>query len=103
MTVQHKDDTNMEDLLKKAFADDLPAEVAAGMRQRIERFRSGKARGEVPSAAWAWFFRRSVWVALSILMLFAGILLQGAKSSSPLADRISALKAEFSSVPTTRR
>lgn len=93
----------MDDLLNRAFAGDLPPDVASGMRRRIERFRAGRTKGEAPSSSRAWFFRRSVWVALSVLMLAAGILLQGAKSSSPLANRISALKAEFSSITTTRR
>jgi hypothetical protein len=103
MTAQHKRDTKMEDLLKRAFADDLPPDVASGMRRRIERFRADKTNGEASSSSRAGLFRRSVWVALSVLMLVAGIVLQGAKSSSPLANRISALKAEFSSVTTTRR
>jgi hypothetical protein len=36
-------------------------------------------------------------------MLAAGILLQGAKASSPLADRISALKAAGLNPEDTRR
>lgn len=103
MSGQHRNGAHVDDLLKRTLADDLPAGVAAGMRQRIERFRAGKAKSKAASAAGAWLLQRGVWVALSILMLVAGILLQGAKSSSPLADRISALKAEFSSVSTTRR
>lgn len=101
MSVQPKDGMKVDDLLIKTFADDLPADVAAGMREKIEHFRAVKTKSG--AAAWAWILRRSVWAALSILMLVAGILLQGAKSSSPLADRISTLKAEFSSVSTTRR
>jgi len=103
MNEKRNEGTDMDDMLKRAFADDLPADVGVGMRERIERFRAGKMKDRARSAASAWFLRRSVWVALSILMLIAGLLLQGSKSSSPLADRISALKVEFSSVSTTRR
>ena len=95
---------DMDEVLRKAFADDLPADVAAGMRERIRSFRAGKAKGEAASReAWAWLFRRGVWAALSILMLVAGILLQGAKASSPLANRISSLKSAYASLGTTRR
>jgi hypothetical protein len=96
---------NLDDLLRKALADDLPPDVAAGMRERMERFRARKTEGKPEAAAgpWAWFFRRGVWATLSILLLVAGILLQGRGSSSPLADRISSVKAAFSSLETTRR
>jgi hypothetical protein len=93
-------------MLRKALADDLPADVAEGMRVRIDRFRAkrtedGEAAGG--ATAWPWFFRRTVWAALSILMLIAGILLQGAKSPSPLADRIASIKAAGSGVEQIRR
>jgi len=103
MSMQNHNGTRVDDLLKKACADDLPAEVAAGMRERIRRFRMERPEDEGRSGVRSLLFHRAVWAALSILMLIAGILLQGAKSSSPLADRISALKAEFSSVSTIRR
>jgi hypothetical protein len=92
-----------DDLLRKAFPDDLPADVAAGMRERIDRFRAGKTRHRMPPAAWAWLFRRSVWAVLSILMLAAGILLQGERASSPLADRISAIKTANLDIEQIRR
>lgn len=100
--------TEIDDLLRQALADDLPADVEAGMRRRIARFREAKAEGratrrERGAAARAWLFRRSVWAALSLLLLAAGILLQGGKSSSPLADRIAAIKTEFASLEPTRR
>jgi hypothetical protein len=94
---------DMDDLMRKALADDLPADVAVGMRERIKHFRAGKMKDGARSAARAWFLRRSVWAALSILMLIAGILLQGSKSSSPLADRISSIKTAYASLETTRR
>ena len=103
MTDQLDKNADMDELVRKALADDLPADVAAGMRERIGRFRAGRLEGGAPSAAWAWFLRRGVWAALSILMLVAGILLQGAKSSSPLADRISAIKTAYASLEAPRR
>ena len=100
--------TKIDDLLRQALADDLPADVEAGMRRRIERFREAKAAAEATArergaAGRAWLFRRTVWAALSILMLIAGILLQGAKSPSPLADRIASIKAAGSGVEQIRR
>jgi hypothetical protein len=73
------------------------------MRRRIDRFRAEKAERPARTAAGAWLFRRSVWAALSILMLVAGLLLQGAKASSPLAERITLVKAAYASVDTTGR
>jgi len=103
-------DRDLDELLRKALADDLPDDVAAGMRARIARFREAKASGEAaagrrtaPPPAWAWLFRRGVWAALSVLMLAAGLLLQGSKPRSPLAERIAAVKTEFASLDTTRR
>jgi hypothetical protein len=99
-------DRDLDDLIREALADDLPDDVAAGMRARIERFRAEKLAGPAPSAppaAWAWLFRRSLWAAVSVLMLVAGFLLQGGKPRSPLAERIAAVKTEFASLDTTRR
>lgn len=79
---------DLEGLLRRALADDLPPDVAAGMRERAERFRAEKtAPRRVPAAA-GWLWRRRAWAALSILMLVSGGLLQGFGSRSPLADRI---------------
>ena len=85
-------DAQVDELLRKALSDDLPAGVAARMRARIARIRAAREEGRAPKAAWAWLGRRTVWAALSVLVLVAGILLQGAGASSPLADRIAALK-----------
>lgn len=93
----------VDGLLRSALADDLPAEVAAGMRARIARARAEQADVRGPAPARSWLRPRTVWAALSILMLAAGILLQGAKASSPLADRISALKAAGLNPEDTRR
>ena len=107
MTERNSTNVSLDELLKKAFADDLPADVAAGMRERVERFREAKtgsaAAAPGRSAAWGWIFRRSVWAAISVLLLAAGILLQGRGSSSPLAERISAIKTQYASLGTTRR
>jgi len=103
MSARSMNDPEMDELLRKALADDLPAGVAAGMRDRIVRFRAGKMDEGATSTAGAWYFRRSVWAALSILMLLAGILLQGGRSSSPLAERISEIKTEFVNIETPRR
>jgi hypothetical protein len=108
MNAGPKKKTEIDELLRKAFADDLPEDIASGMRRRIENFRAAKRGGEAPAqggrtAAWAWLFRRSIWAALSILLLVAGILLQGGKASSPLADRISAIKTQYASLERPRR
>lgn len=92
----------LDDLLKKALADDLPADVAAGMRDRIDRFRAVTMQDDEPTAARAWFFRRTVWAALAVLMLAAGGLLQGSGSRNRLADRITQMKVEFASLEPTR-
>lgn len=95
---------DVDELLRKALTDDLPADVAAGMRERIGRFRAERMEdGETAGGARAWFLRRTVWAALAILMLVAGILLQGAKTASPLADRIASIKATGSSIEPIRR
>jgi hypothetical protein len=103
MIGKKNNDMDVDGLLRKAFADDLPADVEAGMRERIERFRERKMSDEKPAAVWTWLFGRAVWAAVSILMLVAGILLQGSKPSSALADRISVIKAEFASLEPERR
>jgi len=97
---------DVDDLLRRALADDHPEEVAGGMRRRIERFRETKMEDEAAgrsAAAWAWLGRRSVWAAISVLLLVAGILLQGGRSSSPLAQRIAALKTQYASLELPRR
>jgi hypothetical protein len=93
----------IDELLRSALTDDLPREVEAGMRARIARVRAAQDRDTAPAAAWAWLRRRTVWAALAILMLVAGILLQGAGASSPLADRISELKTAVLNLERLRR
>jgi hypothetical protein len=92
MKLSRDRETKADDLLREALTDDLPADVAAGMRERIARVRAAREESRTPAAACAWLRRRTVWAALSILILAAGILLQGAMASSPLAERIAALK-----------
>jgi hypothetical protein len=92
MKPQPDRDARVEELLRQALPDDLPADIAAGMRERIVRFRAAQAEDRAPGAGRAWLRRRTVWAALSLMILVAGIILQGARASSPLADRISALK-----------
>lgn len=97
-------DRGVDELLREALRDDLPAGVAAGMRERIDVFRAGKTQErDSHRTAGAWLFRRTVWAALSILMLAAGILLQGARASSPLAGRISAIKTANLGLEQIRR
>ena len=103
MIPKRETDRGVDELLREALRDDLPADVAAGMRERIDGFRAGKTDGRAPAAAGAWLFRRTVWAALSILLLVAGILLQGARASSPLADRISEIKTASLSLEQIRR
>ena len=103
MTMEHRDSPELDDLLRRAFADDLPADAEAGMRERIKHFRAGAMEDERPTAARAGLFRKSAWAVLSVLMLVAGILLQGLGSRSRLAERIAQVKAEFSSSESTPR
>jgi hypothetical protein len=96
MTAKHNDNSDLDVLLKGALADDLPADVEAGMRDRIRIFRNEKMKGKASVAAGAWLFRRTAWAVISILMLVAGILLQGSQSRSALADRIARVQSEVS-------
>ena len=92
MTEKQHQGKDLDDLLKKAFTDDLPTEVAAGMRDRIDRFRAWTMKEEGRTAAWGGLFRKSAWAALSVLMLVCGSLLQGLGVRSPLADGISLIE-----------
>lgn len=103
MTIKQHEVTDLDDLLRRALADDLPADVEAGMRERIRQFRADTLEEGRRSTARAWLFPRSVWAALSVLMLVAGILLQGLRARNPLAERIVLIKAEFSSSEPARR
>jgi hypothetical protein len=104
MNSPHRTVRDVDELLRKVLADDLPADVADGMRERIDLFRAKRMEDrETAGGSRTWFFRRTVWAALAILMLAAGILIQGAKSSSPLADRIASIKATGSSIEQIRR
>ena len=92
-------DRDLDDLLRRALADDLPADVEAGLRERAARVRAGAERP-------AWSARlspRAAWAVLSVLALVAGFLLQGSGTGSPLAERFAAVKAGFATIDTTRR
>lgn len=102
MTAKQHEDTGLDDLLKRILADDLPADAAAGMRARIDRFRAGMMEDEREAPAWAWLFRRSAWAVLSVLMLLSGIFLQGSGTRNPLADKISLVKAAFAGAEPAR-
>ena len=103
MNPERDNNAGIDEWLRQSLPDDLPAEVAAGMRESIVHVRATQARAGARPAGWAWLRRRTVWAALSLLMLVAGIILQGAKASSPLADRISAIKTASMDSAGTRR
>jgi len=91
MKPKQLDDTALKELLRKTLADDLPPDVAAGMRERLDRFRELTQKKETPSFVPLFLLRRTAWAALSVLMLVSGGLLQGLGSRSPLTDRLSAI------------
>jgi len=95
MTAKPPDGTNLDELLKRALADDLPPDVAAGMQDRLDRFRAGMKEKEKWMPVRTPFFPRSAWAMLSILMLVSGSLLQGLGSRNPLSDRISIIRTSL--------
>jgi hypothetical protein len=103
MSSQNHEDARLDELLRKTLADDLPADVAAGMRERLDRFRDEATRLEYRPAARAWLSRRSVWAAVSVLMFVSGCWLQGIGAQNPLADRIALVKTGLSSFESTRQ
>ncbi len=94
MTAKKHEGTGLDDLMRKALAGELPADVETGMRRRIERFRAGMIDDERRTAARARLFPRSAWAVLAVLLLAAGILLQGLGSRNALAEKIAQIKAE---------
>jgi len=103
MSSQNHEDTGLDELLRKTLVDDLPADVAAGMRERLDRFRAEAIQDERRPAARAWYFRRGVWAAVSVLMFVSGCVLQGIGARNPLADRIALVKTGLSSFESTRQ
>jgi len=91
MSIKQPHDTDLESLLKRTLTDDLPPDVAAGLRERLDRFRERAGEKARRSGAPTFLVRRAAWAAISILMLVSGSLLQGLGSRSPLADRVSAI------------
>ncbi len=91
MNTKRPDGDDMGALLRKALADDLPPDVAAGMKNRIERFRERATRNRRLIAVPAVPFGKGAWAALSALVLTAGGLLQALSPRNFLADRVSAI------------
>jgi len=96
MNRKPRSDEPWDDFLKAAMPDDLPAEVAAGMRARIAEFRADIIRAEERPVRRIRIPLKGAWAALGILLLVVGSLLQGFRSRTPLADKISLLKADIS-------
>ncbi len=94
---------DLDRLLRSALADDIPPEVAAGMRRRIVAFRAGMKKEKESPAGGTWILSRGLWATLAVLMLIAGGLLQGFQSRSALAERIALLKAEASKAEPAER
>jgi hypothetical protein len=103
MTDHQKAIASINDLLRQACADDLPEDVAAAMSRHIGAFVAEAQVRQRAGSTRTWLFPKFVWAAISILMLLAGVFLQGARVSSPLADRISSLKSALAGLETTRR
>jgi hypothetical protein len=83
----------IEDLLKKTLPDDLPPEVAAGMRDRLDRFREQRTgRDRRPSSLFPFLVPRGAWASVSLMMLVSGGFLQALGARSPVADRLSAIR-----------
>src|SRR5512135_589418 len=101
MTSQSEQDTGLDGLLKRALADDLPAGVEAGMRERIARFRAETTRGEGRAEVRTRLGWRIAWAAAAVLMLVSGSLLQGLQPRSPLAERITSVMTEISEIEST--
>ena len=101
MTSQSEQDTGLDGLLKRALADDLPAGVEAGMRERIARFRAETTKDEKRAESRAGLRWRIAWAAASVLMLVSGSLLQGLQPRSPLAERITSVMTEISEIEST--
>jgi hypothetical protein len=101
MTSRHLDDTRLDDLLRDALADDLPADAAAGMSERIARFRAKTTKDEGRAERRTRLRWRIAWAAASVLMLVTGSLLQGLQTRSPLAERISSVMTELSEIEST--
>lgn len=95
MTSKQPNGPDLDELLKRAMADDLPPDVAAGMREGLARFRERTARREDGVASRAPLFRKTAWAALSLLFLVCGGLLQGRGSRNPLSDGISLIKTRL--------
>jgi hypothetical protein len=101
MISRHQEDTRLAELLRKALADDLPAGVEAGMRERLDRFRAQTTKDEDRAEGRTRRRWRIAWAAASVLMLVTGSLLQGLRTRGPLAERISSVMTELSEIEST--
>ncbi len=95
MTSKRPNGTDLDELLKRALADDLPPDAAAEMREGLARFHQRTARREDGAASRAPLFRKTAWAALSLLFLISGGLLQGRGSRNPLSNGISLIKTRL--------
>lgn len=95
MTSKRPNGTDLDELLKRALADDLPPDAAAEMREGLARFHKRTARREEGAASRAPLFRKTAWAALSLLFLISGGLLQGRGSRNPLSNGISLIKTRL--------
>jgi len=95
MSAKPPNGSNLDELLKKVLIDDLPPDVTAGMKDRLELFRARTMEKEKRMPIRALFFRKSAWAVLSILMLVSGSLLQGLGSRNPLSERISLIRTSM--------
>ncbi len=101
MTSRHQEDHRLDELLKKALADDLPADAAAGMKERLDRFRAKTTKDEGRAEGRTRLRWRIAWAAASVLMLVTGSLLQGLQTRNPLAERISSVMTGLSEIEST--
>jgi hypothetical protein len=102
MTSTPRDRDDLDHVLRAVLADDLPADVEAGMTARVCQFRARTAEDGTRTWARSWPAWREAWAIVSVLMLVAGALLQGTGSRTALAERIAHLKAVVAAQETGR-
>jgi hypothetical protein len=91
MSARRPEGADLDEPLKRALADDLPPDAAAGMQERFDRFRAEAMEKERRSPISFLLIRKSAWALISLLMLVSGSLLQGLSPRSPLADRLTTI------------
>ena len=95
MTSKRPNGMDLDELLKRALADDLPPDAAAQMREGLARFHKRTVRREDGAAFRTPLFQKTAWAALSLLFLISGGLLQGRGSRNPLSNGISLIKTRL--------